>query len=850
MRRSSAPSALRNKNPAPILPSSRPKNVPKIPTSVDELDGGSIGGCDTNKRSASRILSLLGANEAPGNGNSSSAKVDQIDFKDTGAAADEKRIFEAVYRKMQTKKHKTWEGDGTVEVSGRSVVLKDENGKEMGRISKVKDDVVLEEGTQLVIGGKEVEFLGLLSRVASAVQEKRKPDASFAQNQPARKRFQLNREDDKNEEWYLEMPKPNHSHQSAFNPHGLPINTVTVDGFLARHLRPHQRDGVTFMFQCLMGMTGDEPGKFHGLLLADEMGLGKTIQCIALIWTLMKQNVYGRDPAIRRVLIVTPSSLVKNWDREIIHWLKIHRLRVFVVGDQKLKDYGTTRQDPVVICSYEALVRNIERVSQLRWDLMICDEAHKIKNPNTKTSQELRRVPCKHKILLTGSPCQNNMMEYFELLDFANPGVLGTRKEFSAQFASPIERSNLADSSEDEKELGKERKEELLKLTAPFVLGRPAEINLKYLPPKQDLIVFCAPSPLQEELYKSALGFFWGDDDVWREMDIATVNRNALGAITSLRQVCSHPSLLKVRPDDAENDLGRLRQFLQQELREGEATCDFIEMSGKLTVVAGILGFLHEANREKMLRNQRGQTDRVLIVSYFVETLNVLQKMCELQHFSFSRIDGQVPSRDRMKIVTDFNNPNSSTFVMLLSAKAGGTGLNLDGASRVILFDLDWNPASDAQSLARVWRGRQKRPVITYRLLTSGSIEEKIFQRQIQKTGNDLSKNSKSGLKFTKQELKDLFSYNPEMSGTNLTHSILNCDCACDGKNVASNQKNLLAGDQEDKLECRFPHINELALWKHITSDNFEQQLLDDLNVTFASGVISFIFGSELLFQG
>ncbi|KAA3675855.1 DNA repair and recombination protein RAD54B [Paragonimus westermani] len=244
------------------------------------------------------------------------------------------------------------------------------------------------------------------------------------------------------------MPRPPIDCIWAQNPEGLTINDVVLESHFAKRLRPHQREGITFLYECVMGFRSHRlperiscssacdfdlavSNPVYGCILADEMGLGKTVQVIALLWLLLTQGPYGGRPIIRRCLIVTPGSLMQNWASEISKWLGRERLPVFCVNQgSSVKNYlarNNISAPPVIIMSYEMFLQNSHDVCNIPYlDMVICDEGHRLKNATIHTSMALRQIPARRRILLTGTPVQNDLNELWSLADFCTPGSLGS----------------------------------------------------------------------------------------------------------------------------------------------------------------------------------------------------------------------------------------------------------------------------------------------------------------------------------------------------------------------------------------------------------------------------------------
>ncbi|XP_029447555.1 DNA repair and recombination protein RAD54B [Rhinatrema bivittatum] len=778
------------------------------------------------------------------------------------------KYFSVVWCKASKKKHKKWEGDAILITKGRSVTLKDLEGKDIGKGTgyKSKDLENFEEGQTLMIGGKEIEVMGIISPEdfssgrcfqsaavvttpisSTTLQPTRKPFSNPFKNacKPSTKENLFKDKQnskprhDPSAPNSLVMPRPSQYHQWMFNKAGLPVVDVVVDPYLTAHLRPHQREGIIFLYECVMGMRMNNR---FGAILADEMGLGKTLQCISLIWTLLCQGPYGSKPAIKQALIVTPGSLVKNWRKEFQKWLGTERIRVFAVDqDHRVEDFCNSSLYSVLVISYEMLLRSLDRIQAVEFNIMICDEGHRLKNTSIKTTSALISLSCAKRIILTGTPVQNDLQEFYALIEFVNPRILGCLSTYRKVYEEPILRSQEPSATAEEKELGEERAAELARLTRFFILRRTQEVINKFLPPKMESIIFCRPTALQLELYRKLLNSRAIKSCLQGMME----NSSHLVCIGALKKLCNHPSLLfsaiKERKASASLDectYGSLYEGLMDMFPPDYNPILFMETdSGKLQVLAKLLAGIHVLS----------PSERVVLVSNYTQTLNILQEMCKRYGYLYTRLDGKTPVSQRQQIVDGFNSKHSSDFVFLLSSKAGGVGLNLIGASHLILYDIDWNPANDIQAMARIWRDGQKRTVHIYRLLTTGSIEEKIYQRQISKQGLsgaviDMTKTSEH-IQFSAEELKNLFTLHEDSNC--ITHDLLECDC--EGQKVppvsvqnSSVYRSCQLGQKHKRPDSKKHFsMSELMHWKHISG---QLQNLTDPFLKMEEENISFIF--------
>eukprot|EP01105_Mastigella_eilhardi_P014289 TRINITY_DN3260_c0_g2_i5.p2 TRINITY_DN3260_c0_g2~~TRINITY_DN3260_c0_g2_i5.p2 ORF type:complete len:676 (-),score=170.16 TRINITY_DN3260_c0_g2_i5:3573-5600(-) len=533
---------------------------------------------------------------------------------------------------------------------------------------------------------------------------------------------------------------------------------VVLDPYIATKMRPHQHEGVKFMYRCIMGLQGSD---IQGCILADEMGLGKTLQAIALIWTLLKQGPTGL-PAIKKAVVACPNSLVQNWENEFRRWLGVQRVcPAVLVKCSKEKTVQTIRDftcdvRPVLIISYEMLRKHIELVDPSKVGLLVCDEGHRLKNALSQTSKALWRLTIR-RVVLSGTPIQNDLDEFYTMIDFCNPGFLGESADFKREYQRPIERSLVPTASQEERYEGEEKARTLSARLAPMLLRRSAMLLRDFLPPRTEQVVFCALSPLQLTLYRHCL-----KSKAVSGILSESGQNQALLCMQALIKLCNCPTLLYPR-----NDKPAAFEGLAEAFPTGFVPTAKPEMSGKLAVLHALLKAVRETTR-----------DKVVVVSNYTKTLDVLEVLLQGLGYQYLRLDGSTPGAERQHMVDQFNDASSPCVIMLLSTKAGGQGLNLIGGNRLVLYDPDWNPAQDRQAMARVWRDGQKKEVFIYRLLSTGSIEEKIFQRQLAKQhlSADLVEDSLlARAAFEPDFLKRVFTLNTNTSCD--THDAVGCGC-------------------------------------------------------------------------
>jgi len=490
-----------------------------------------------------------------------------------------------------------------------------------------------------------------------------------------------------------------------------------------------------------------------GAVLADAMGLGKTLMTIATIFALHRRQ---RD---RRFIVVCPSSLVSNWAKEFDKWIgKASQPKRVIVrngneeGLRKLRSFVPLKpnQSEVLILSYELLRLHVKVICiASKIGLLVVDEGHRLKNTaGSQTLTALNSITTEARILISGTVIQNNLSEFYTLASFAVPGILGDLNTFRRLYERPMSRANQKDASSDQKEKGRQQSKLLDGITSTFVLRRTQKDVLKsILPPRKEILLFCRPTKRQCQLYNSisnraskSIGSIGG---------IEASSNNPLMLLTEARKLCTHPSLL------------------------GDSDDSSLELSGKMIILSSLLDSIRRNN----------PTDKVVIVSNFTSALTVIEdSILRMKNLPFVRLDGSTDNASRGPLVDSFNNRSiDHSFVFMLSSKAGGCGLNLIGANRLIMVDADYNPATDQQSMARIYRQGQTKPCFIYRLFTTGTVEEVIYQRQIQKENlakiaNDggSKKASSANTSFTKEELRDCFT--------------LKEGCKCDTKKKLGNK--------------------------------------------------------------
>jgi len=473
-------------------------------------------------------------------------------------------------------------------------------------------------------------------------------------------------------------------------------------------LRAHQKTAVDFLLRRLSSTSssGEGSSSVVGAVLADDMGMGKSLTCLSVVDALTAKGA-------GKAIVVCPATLINNWCDETVKWFP-KSLGKSVVSVENAQANESVRRFvqghallyPLLIISYD-MYRNFSNVlnAMTTVQLMACDEGHRLKNAyGTKTMDALTESTCPRRLLLTGTPIQNNLLELFAMVDFVHPGFLGSAQSFREEYIVPIEANKVAGAIAHEK---------LSQTLRHVLIRRTRDAAMKsVLPPCITMRVQCAFTPRQ------AVAYLQESEAVLRHGGGGDI----LPAIMRLRGVCCDASA--DRSDAADGADAR-----------GVSPLAWHEMtSTKLYFVSRLLESIFDKPGSVMssVAGSDGDagTDRVVIVSNFIAALDAVQALIRERNWLHFRIDGSTAVELRQSIVHKFNAPRSPFKVVLLSTKAGGVGLNLVGANRLVMLDPDWNPSTDHQAMGRVWRDGQTKPVFIYRIACVGSVEESILARQ------------------------------------------------------------------------------------------------------------------------
>ncbi|KAI0179317.1 P-loop containing nucleoside triphosphate hydrolase protein [Hypoxylon sp. FL1284] len=544
--------------------------------------------------------------------------------------------------------------------------------------------------------------------------------------------------------------KPSRPYRDVILEHSAGI----IPASIAQYLRDYQIEGVKFLHHLFVYQKGG--------ILGDDMGLGKTVQVAAFLTaTFGKTGDYRDSKRMRkfqgtktdwypRVLIICPGSLIQNWKNELDRW-----------GWWKTDLYhGVTKDDvlstaragrlEIMITTYTTYKNNRANVNRVPWDVVIADECHSIKDVKAEVTKAMNELNSLCRIGLTGTAIQNRYEELWALLNWTNPGQFGTLAEWKSTICKPLTIGQSHDATLHQlSEARKTAKKLRFNLLPRFFLRRMKSLIAHQLPKKSDRVVFCSLSDLQREAYENLLDSEYvnfvrsaydicpcgstkkrgwccfeknEDGDSWRSL--------VFPIMISLQKLSNHFNLLMPRTSDLPDKHKRELRFLQAaspltwkehyDNRDSLLSLANPECCGKWKVLRKLVKFWHNSG------------DKVLVFSHSVRLLKILQLLFNNTSYTYSYLDGSLNYEERQQVVDDFNSdPNQ--FVFLISTKAGGVGLNITSANKVVIMDPHWNPSYDLQAQDRAYRIGQVRDVDVYRLISTGTIEEITYARQIYK---------------------------------------------------------------------------------------------------------------------
>ncbi|CAH1126465.1 unnamed protein product [Ceutorhynchus assimilis] len=626
---------------------------------------------------------------------------------------------------------------------------------------------------------------------------------------------------------------------------------LSVHKKLVKHLKPHQVLGIKFMWDaCFESLDRASKTAGSGCILAHCMGLGKTLQVIALAHTLLMNQ---EKTKVERIMVVCPVNTVINWKNEFRKWMpKTDDFDIYELVSCKTSSVNQERNyiikcwhddGGVLIIGYnmfrtlsnpdnKTLSKKLRQSLQTGLvdpgpDLVICDEGHLLKNEKTNLSIAMNRIKTARRIVLTGTPLQNNLREYWCMVQFIKPNLLGTYKEYLNRFVNPITNGQYTDSTQHDIMVMRRRSHVLHKLLDGVVQRQDYEVLAPYLPPKYEYIIFLKLTDVQIKLYKHYI------ENLARQNDGSNKTSFLFADFQQLQRICTHPRVLldksnedrdkkEKNGDESEESEGSIADFIDDDSESAESTPD--ESSNSDSDGSNASANSHKKKKkEKKSGKRAGQKtrftraqaaqkrdagevvsisdtelddrifrrkewweeyipideldninhsskmfllfqllkeceeigDKILVFSQSLYTLNSIEyflaKIDEATQngepekvgghsgswaigLDYFRLDGSSSCENRAGWCDEFNNPNNTRArLFLISTKAGGLGINLVAANRVIIFDVSWNPSHDIQSIYRVYRFGQTKPSYIYRFVTHGAMEMKIYERQVTK---------------------------------------------------------------------------------------------------------------------
>ncbi|KAL8948856.1 MAG: hypothetical protein Q9222_004997 [Ikaeria aurantiellina] len=534
----------------------------------------------------------------------------------------------------------------------------------------------------------------------------------------------------------------------------LPKSLGLIPASIAQWLRGYQVDGTAFLHQLFVYQTGG--------ILGDDMGLGKTVQVIAFLTAAFGKTGDERDKKrmrkmrragvawYPRILIICPGTLIENWKAELRRWGWWHVDVFHADTKESAIKAATSGRIEIMLTTYTTYRLNKSEINMIEWDCVIADECHQIKGRRSETTQAMNEVNALCRIGLTGTAIQNSYDELWTLLNWTNPGKFGPITTWKSSISDPLKMGQSHDATVYQLSKARKTAKALVENLLPqFFLRRMKSIIADQLPKKSDRVVFCPLTSTQADAYMNCL-----DSDVMNYIktsadmcDCGSGKKSGwccnmivpdggpwqsyvFPSMQNLQKVSNHLALLIPQSTDPKDRQDKNLEQLQiavpdqwQELyRNRDSILNFSnpEFCGKWKIMKKLLRFWH------------ANGDKVLIFSYNVRLLKMLQMLFKHTSYNVSYLDGAMSYEDRAKTVDDFNS-DPAEFAFLISTKAGGVGLNITSANKVVVVDPNWNPAYDLQAQDRAYRIGQVRDVEVFRLVSAGTIEEIVYARQIYK---------------------------------------------------------------------------------------------------------------------
>ncbi|XP_015135872.1 DNA excision repair protein ERCC-6-like 2 isoform X5 [Gallus gallus] len=593
----------------------------------------------------------------------------------------------------------------------------------------------------------------------------------------------------------LEKPYfPGQNLPSSTDAFKLSDNGDFIPYTINRYLRGYQREGAQFLYWHYANK--------RGCILGDDMGLGKTVQVISFLAAVLhkkgtREDIENNMPEFlqrtmkkeskcnpkKTFLIVAPLSVLYNWKDELDTWgyFKVSVLH----GSKKEGDLNRIKQGKceVALTTYETLRLYLDELNNIGWSAVIVDEVHRIKNPKSQITQTMKSLKCNVRIGLTGTILQNNMNELWCVMDWAVPGLLGSRVHFKKKFSDPLERGQRHTATKRELATGRKAMVKLARKMSSWFLRRTKVLISDQLPKKEDRMVYCSLTEFQKAVYRAVLK----TEDVSLVLRARepcscnsgrirknccykinshgeTVKSLQLSYLTILQKVANHVALLQTDNTSKQQETHIKRvcnevfssfpDFMQLSKDAAFETISDPKYSGKMRISGWLkspsgqvpVNMMPPAAEgrtphqqapldqvlQQLLNHFRKNKDKVLLFSFSTKLLDVLEQYCIASGLDFRRLDGSTKSEDRIRIVREFNRVPEIN-ICLVSTMAGGLGLNFVGANVVILFDPTWNPANDLQAIDRAYRIGQCKDVKVFRLISLGTVEEMMYLRQVYK---------------------------------------------------------------------------------------------------------------------